>query len=133
MKIGLMTSVPQELWELTLADCSFANCRLTQESCWNNVAAKFIKHKQLGNCCDASLVYRLGHSLFMAVRCVQLAREVPKRCVNCNHYKTNSWNEFFDFNSSFGRQNEVDARLADFKLRPGIMVSPADSKSVNAF
>ena len=114
MKIGLMIPVPQELWELTLADCSFANCRLTQESCWHNVAAKFIKYKQLGNCCDASLVYRLGHSLFMAVRCVQLAREVPKRCVNCNHYKTNSLNEFFDFNSSFGRQNEVGARLVTF-------------------
>lgn len=40
-----MISVPQELWEFTLADSNFANCWLKQESCLVHVhAAKFIEY-----------------------------------------------------------------------------------------
>ena len=40
-----MISVPQELWEFTLADSSFANCWLKQESCLAQLlAVKFIEH-----------------------------------------------------------------------------------------
>ena len=46
-----------------------------------------------------------------------------------NHCKANSWNEFFDFNSSFGRQNEVGARLADL-MRSGVRLAQTVSKTV---